>query len=521
MKNIFISIFFCVVYLQPLYSQENIISDSLFFYRQQAEETQNAFGSTSQLLYSGIDKTGFVGLQADYKTGHFRLAQEAEYEGKAQFRTSGIHTLGRFKLVGNFAFMRTWQDSLAWTSKGLEQDVQPYYYAAGKSGKYLRHKYHLSGLMAYEVVKDKWFATLGADYLYNQATRSVDPRPSVNTFNFILIPEISYKYKNQVFGVFYKWGYGDEYVRNSYKNNAFSSQGTSDVPYPERLNFLIESFAFDETKQAGAQGSLDRRESFLGWGGHYSLDAGKWKLRNTYSYMLWEERSMYITTAANKNSSRVGDFQLETNRFTSILSKQGNNNRQQFIADLAIEYGDDFNYELGGRNYLYKQQSYSLNYLIHKNYYKNISPEYGLFVNYRESSKQDYIKDHYFKYGYIHTGFSTGLYINGQNKQRFSIALAPSYRKSLQSSLEVPIEQESLFTRGVIYTDQYYHSLDAGMLNMRLHYITNNLIKRIPLGISLNNTLEIPTNRPDKTYPAGNYADKYRFSAQLQLNLYL
>lgn len=521
MKNIIISIFICVIRFLPAYSQETTVSDSLFFYRQQAEETAWALGSASQLLYSGINKTGFVGLQGNYKTGHFRLSQEAEYDGRAQFKTSGIHTLGRFKLVGNFGFTRTWQDSLAWTSKGLENDIQPYYYAAGKAGKYLRQKYHLSGLLAYEIVKDKWFASLGADYLYNQATRSVDPRPSVNTFNFIFIPEISYKTGNQVFGVFYKLGYGDEYVRNTYKNDAFASQGTSDMPYPERLNFLIESFAFDETKQAGLQSSLDRRESFRGLGAHYSVDAGKWKLRNTFSYMWWEERSMYITTSEDRNASRIGDFQLETIRFTSIASQHGKKSRQQLIADADIAYSDDLNYELGGRNYLYKHRDYSVNYLNHQHHYKHISPEYGLFVNYRESFKQDYIKDHYFKYAYIHTGFSTGLYLNGKNKEKLAVALALSFRKSLQSDVRVPIEQESLFTRGVIYTDHYYRSLDAVMFNLRLHYISNNIVKNIPFGISLNNTLELPTNHPGKIYPAAGYADKYRFSAQLQLNLYL
>lgn len=510
-----------LIYCSATLAQGNLKADSVLFYKQGQIETEFATSSASQLIHSPYKKIGSAALTGNYTTGHYRLPQQAEYDGAAKFSTFGISTFSRFKTSGFFSYSRTWQDSLAWTTKGLEADAQPYYFASQKSGKYLRQKYQLGGVLSYALIEDRLFIGTGINYLYNHATRSVDPRPSVKTFNLALSPEISYRFKNSTLGIFYKKGYGNEYVGITYKNRDFATAGGENGAYPERINYLISSFTYDEAKQSGSESSLERDEKFLGWGGHYSINTKKWSIQNTLAYNLASEKSLYIKTTRLRDTLRVAEFQLENKQFTSLITHKGNVARRLIKLNVQLDDGDDFNYELGGRNYEYKNYTYSVHFLNLLWKYKKITPEYGISVTYVKNSKEDFGTEHYAAYEYLKLGLMAGIYTQNR-RHNFSVAVSPSYRKSLKSQVrEIPIDQLTAFTHGVVFPNQYYWATDAADITLNANYISKTLITQFPIGFSLQTNYQQRLNNPTSSNKTIDYAGKARTFITFSATIYL
>jgi hypothetical protein len=69
---------------------------------------------------------------------------------------------------------RIWQDSLAWSLQGIPNTINPYYFIAGKAGKYQRLNYDLNALATYRLWRDQLYLASGINYFYNTASGSID-----------------------------------------------------------------------------------------------------------------------------------------------------------------------------------------------------------------------------------------------------------------------------------------------------------------------------------------------------------
>lgn len=517
------SIFILSLQLRAQQETSTLVSDSLFFYRQASANTIFLLDNAAAITLSNINRAAYVSLIGNYTTGHLRSVQEAEYQSTAAFHTAGLQSLGRFKVSGYFSYAKTWQDSLALTSKGLEDDITPYYQAAGKAGKYQRQKYQLGGILTYRLSKEKVFLSAGIDYLFNNMIRSVDPRPSVNTFSIRINPGITYKYKNQAFGIYYKGGYGDEYVRNTYKQSAFSDQGITDPIYPDRLNIFMEGYGLiDANYISNTASRMDRVLAFSGIQGSHMLNSKKWELKQNIAYTVDYQRTRtYNTTVANPDTYTLGEYQLEAITYSGLFNIKTPNANQQFVLMAASKNGDDFN-RMGWSTYLYKERSIGISYLRLPSQQKNFRPEYGLSVNYAKKQKHDYFSEHHFYYSTLDIALMTTAYLQKNNGNKLSLSLIPAISKSLESKLnEIPSTQITYFTQQVAYADQYYHAIDIGSVTLGLNYISKHIIDLFPVRISANGQYLVPLNTPINQYNLSNYAAKNRFLAQIAFGILL
>lgn len=499
---------------------DNQTSDSLFLYRQTNNNVDFNLTNHTALAFTEINKLGTVSVLGNYTFGHWRKVQEAEYDGNIMFSTKGLRQLGRFKLSGSFTYTKAWQDSLAFTTKSEGEDDVPYYFAAGKAGKFQRQSYHLTGILNYELLKNKLYLSSGVNYQYQMNTRSVDPRPAINTFKINVTPGFSYKHNQHIFGVFYKAGYGDEYVRSSYKNDDYLRQGTSQPTYPDRLNYLFQGYGFTDPRHgASALSSMDRRFNTSGILGNYHFKGQNLEMKNSFSYTVDYQKTDYTPT--NDNSLSVGEYQLAAFEYTGIFDLKGSNMNQQFVINVYDALGDDFNYTLGASNYEYRKRHYGLSYLQLLKSYKKATPEYGLNINYDETEKRDDVTEHHLKYSYLDVTLHTSLYINNAKGNKLAILFNPSFRKSISSKLnDIPEGQISYFTTNVVTSDlseHHYYNLDAISLNFGLNYINRNISPIFPINVKLSSNW----SKPLDVNPSSSYHSSSRIYTQLAIGILL
>lgn len=522
MKRNFSLLFLIIIYVCPLKAQntehdfENIV-DSTFFYQQATRNFHFIMNSPSALAAVNFDRIGYASLLANYTTGHWRKAQEAEYDGNAGFITKGVRSLGRFKLAGSFSYVKTWQDSLAWITKRVDDEHSPYYFAAGKAGQFQRQRYDLGAILSYELLKNRLYLSSGVDYSYQTNTRSIDPRPSINTFIANLTPGISFKQNRHTYGIFWKVGFGNEYVRSTFKNDDFFRQGITDPKSPERLNNLIEGYGlYNPQHGAAAASSMDRDFNNSGIIGNYIFRGENFEMKNNISYAV-DYQHTYFTPTSNVISS-LGEYQLATFSYNGILDFKSKKANRQLVVDVYSSYGDDFNHRIGWSNYEYHRKYYGLTYLQLQKKYHKITPEYGLTANYNETEKKDYASEHHSKYSYLDITLNTALYFNNRNENKLAIFFNPSIRKILTNKLdEIPENQTSNFTREVVFPDYHYHNLNAISLNLGINYIDKNLLPLFPLNIKLNSTL----SKPLDVNMSSSYRNSSRIFTQLTIGILL
>jgi len=521
-----LSIFSLFLFSLQLSAQQEttaLVSDSVFFYRQASANTAFLLENAAAITLSNTNRAAYASLIGNYRSGHLRGPQEAEYQGSAAFNTAGLQTLGRFKVSGYFTYAKTWQDSLAMAAKDLDDGTTIYYQGAGKAGKYQRQKYELGGILTYRLSRENVFLSAGIDYLFNNMTRSVDPRPAVNTFSIRINPGITYKRKNQAFGIYYRGGYGDEYVRNTYRQAAFSDQGITDPIYPDRLNIFMEGYGLiDLNYKSNSKSSMDRVLAFSGIQGSHVFAGKKWEIKQNLSYTVDYQRTRTLTSAADPDTYTLGEYQLEALTYSGLFNINTAGANQQFVLTAASKNGDDFNHGIGWSNYLYKERSIGLSYLRLATTQKNFRPEYGIGLSYTKSQKHDYVTEHHFYYSKLDVALMATAYLQNHNGNKLSLSLSPALSKSLESKLNnVPSTQINYFTQQVVWSEQYYNAIDIGSVTLGLNYISKNMISLFPVRISASGQYLIALNTPHTDYPLSHYAAKNRLLAQIAFGILL
>lgn len=459
-------------------------ADSIYTYSQNIQELNYVIQSGTQLINSDIQKLSTASMSYQTANGHFRTAQQAENTRQIAFGTSGITTLGKFKLFGTFNFSRSSQDSLAWTMQGLPNIAEPYYFAAGKAGKYQRINYNMGGLATYQLPDNHFYLANGIDYQYNTASRSVDPRPSVQTFHLLLTPELIYRTNKQTFGFGALWGYEHETNKVGYKNVDYG-KGLS---YPDRVNYLMMGYGYNTIKGAA---KLIRRSDFKGGNINYSYVDSTKSFRTSLAYKTQNENN-FFPLDNSENDKLFSSFYLHTYTFSFLASQRNTNFRHQLYAGINYQKGNDHNVELGGINSRYSDYSASVDYKIQPNSSSSINYEFGVNGLLYNQYQKDVSAAHTIDFTYVQPGLQATIYKKYANTNRFKFSLSPALRLPVSHSFNVPVAQENVFTYNIAYPAYTYYSSTVARVNAIIEYTTSHIIKGVSSGFSINSTYYKP-----------------------------
>ncbi|HJV20166.1 MAG TPA: hypothetical protein VJ552_09845 [Sediminibacterium sp.] len=492
-------------------AQRNGLADSIYFYQQSAAEAGMIQHNATQLVSSPVEKTGYASLSATHISGGFRRVQQAQRTTIADFYTEGYSTLKRVRIAGSFHFNKIMEDSLAWTMKGLEDEVQPYYFFAGKAGAYERQNYNMDALVAYEMLKNKLYVSLGAGYNYHWTTRSVDPRPDVNNFKLTLHPSVTYRFGKHLVGAGFTWGYGNETTSIAYKNKNYAGNQL----YIERNSYLSLGYGHI-TKM---QGRLRHFNDYSGFDASYTGVAGKIRIRANAAYQLRSEE----LTMDEGNSSRLyhvySKLYVQDMQADLLLSKQGKRSNQQLYAKLSSQSGDNWAAEFDGSNYFYLCNTLNLSYLYRFNT-GNAEPELGAGIDFTDVSREDYVEQHYLRNTFVRPGITANLYWKSGKLASFAAAFHPSYTIPLLNELEAPPTQVNVFTRGVVYSDYLYYSYKALNLEARIQALRKNMFKQLDAGMTIRAVWAGKSGEADLVLPSAYDPNKYRLNISCSFNLY-
>lgn len=493
-------------------AQETSVADSIYFYHQAKENIETVKWGIAQLVDYKLHKISSIELDYNYQKGDFRRAQQALKTSNLSFRADGISTINRFNLYGYFSFNRTWQDSLAFSQKGIEDTYQPYYYVAGKASVFERQLYLGGGLISYNILKDRLYIGTAVDYLYNTAAGSIDPRSSTTTFNLKFSPQISYKRAKSTYGLGVGIGYGDEATDISYKNSSLYGSTTQ----PDRISYINYGYGVLWPSQT----NFIRRNSQTSVQANYITHLNKWSLSTRLLYAVEKQDNQYPKTSSLKNET-FGIYQLESYQFNLQLNKKSDFTNQQFTLLAKRQNGDDEFVQQAARVYTFKATTLDMAYRRQTfGSTKRTSVEWLTALGYKDVYVRDAAADHTVSYTYLNPKLGGILYFDHSNFERFSAGLSLGARVPIQNEIKIPSTQIKYFTQGVVYHDHLYWASKTGEAQLQFNYITRKLINNFKTGFSLQSTYYRNFHTPSHNFATFSIPGRDYLDFNFKINLY-
>jgi hypothetical protein len=494
-------------------AQQIISSDSIYLYQQSSRQLQWTHDGATHLIFRDLTNIARSQLYAGREQGGFRRSQEAYQQTVAGFHTDGVKKLGRFYLAGQFDFEKCWEDSAAWWNAGEYNEAQPYYFFAGKAGKYDKQLYNLSATAAYNLWKNKLYLSIGGNYRYSRITRSVDPRPGVNEFGTKLRPEVTGRFGQHVIGAGLLWGRTSEDISIGYKNRDFSGNQT----YVERNNFM--SLGFGHIGKLNNY--LQRYNETNGFFANYATRFTNWELQARGAYELWQEDISLDTTSTRNDHNLYAFLQEEKTSGNLLLNHTGSKSQQQWELNVTTQSMLNWASEFKATSYQFTATEASITYRQLWQKKKGISIELGIGCDYREQFKEDIVAAHKHQLQVITPQLYAGIYRRLAGKSSLSFSLTPSLQHTLTNELSVPVTQENYFTQGVVYTDYLYWQKNSWGVATQFNFIQKENAKRHRLGCTVNIKWQQAAGEAQTDLPALYIPSGSRWSAGASLNLYL
>ena len=501
-------------------------ADSIYLYGQSARLLDFAQKSGTQLVSSNFERVNTLGLGYQYVKGHFRRAQEAETDKSQFFSTSGITTLGRFKFAGNFNFSRTHQDSLKWTMQGLPNEGEPYFFGAGRAGKYDRIKYDFGGIVSYALKPEKLYLSVGADYLYNTATGSVDPRPSVQTYRLALKPELTYKWFNNMLGLGVLYGYSKEDNDVVIKN---SGNRTQNDPLTTTLLFygygnVRDARGSDPSSSTSSRAKMKRDIRYTGANINYNWQSTNAYLKTILSYQLQIE-DITRQLDASVTNGRIGYFRLDTYQILLLGGKHNASFHHQFFFNAGLQTGYDNNYAdrgfMGLITARYSRKSANLGYTVITKVNSTSNVEFGANLDYDAIKKRGINQGIESCFQYLQPGINAAWHNKFKDASRLVFKVLPSLRLPVATTITEPgAVGDNIYLNYILYPDYTYFASTAGLLGVQVNYVTPRVVKDMYMGITFKCNYTKPFTLGNNYSTSAFSPSNSRTDLSMSVNLY-
>ncbi|QGA26161.1 hypothetical protein GFH32_07395 [Sphingobacteruim zhuxiongii] len=428
---------------------------------------------------------GEAELSFQHRKGEYRRAKDAYQQNLAEFNAFGISQIDSFIISGHFKFNRIWEDSLANTLQGINDDVSPFYYFVEKSGRYERQNFNGNVQVRYAGFNPYFQPGLKFDYNMHWTTRSVDPRPNVASVAIRFNPFISSQIGKGLISGGFLFGYGDEESGIAYKNPMY---GTS-MLFPDRIYYTNQGFGYISQKDSS---NMRKYDQYLGANLAYSLQSERIEL---YSALRFERKITNSTfdQKMRKQYYKRSEFNLQTlNSQTQVHWKQSSEKQHLFFLDFIYQRGLDLNYNLRSANYLVTNTNINLNYA-----YQNKLWTLGLGGDWQSMDKLDAAAAHQHTYQQLKLQVQIRRIFN-IGKNFLETELIPNYTMSLSNKLTVPSTQVNVFTKSIVYPDFDYFNLEPVGVDFNLAYVLPKAMKMRGAKLFLRNQFLTVLGEPNK-----------------------
>lgn len=480
------SILFVCIYIssfgQQLFPNDSIIWDL------PAQQKLGFHYTNPQLIKTQLKdyNIGEADLTFRYKKGDYRHAKEAYLQQSIDFNAHGISQIDQFIISGQFKFNRIWEDSLANTLQGINDNLSPFYYFVEKSGKYERQNFKGNVQIRYAGISRYIQTGLKLDYDLHWTTRSVDPRPNVGSFALKFSPFLSAEIGKNMLSASALFGYGDEESAMMYKNKMYALS----MLYPERLHYSNQGFGYISQMDSSEMRKYDQ---FLGANLAYSFQDEGFEL---YTSLNFERKTTMSTydLKLRKNYYKRNEFTLNSFHSTMQIHWKQEAKKQHLLQlDIRQQEGQDLNYNLRATNYLVTHRHIDLAY-----YYQQKNWVWGLSGFWSLMDKQDAAAAHQHAYQQLKVQLPI-RHIFSSGKNIIETELIPNYTWKLSNKLNVPQTQINVFTKSIVFPNYDYINLEPIGIEFNLSYVLPKVLKTRAVKIYLYNQFLTVLGSPNKT----------------------
>ena len=138
------------------------------------------------------DGYGQAALGADFETGTFHRAQDAETKTGVFFNADGERQVGRFRLKGDFTFRQSFENGVRFASTFDPLRAMPYVIADSTGGNWKKQDYAMWADISTPVVRGWLNAGIAMDLEVGRGAKKVDPRPQAGMCRIEIKPSLSF-----------------------------------------------------------------------------------------------------------------------------------------------------------------------------------------------------------------------------------------------------------------------------------------------------------------------------------------
>lgn len=134
---------------------------------------------------------GQASIGADFQSGNFHKAQDAENKTGVFFNADGERQVGIFHLKGNFSFRESFENGVKYASTFDPLRSMPYMIADSTGGNWQKQHYDMWADISAPIVKGWLNGGLGVDIEVGRGAKKVDPRPQTGMCRIELKPSLT------------------------------------------------------------------------------------------------------------------------------------------------------------------------------------------------------------------------------------------------------------------------------------------------------------------------------------------
>ena len=131
-------------------------------------------------------------LGADFETGTFHRAQDADTKTGIFFNADGERQVGRFRLKGDFRFRQSFENGVRFASTFNPLRDMPYVIADSTGGNWQKQAYAMWADISTPIVQGFLNAGLAMDLDVGRGAKKVDPRPQAGMCRIEIKPSLSF-----------------------------------------------------------------------------------------------------------------------------------------------------------------------------------------------------------------------------------------------------------------------------------------------------------------------------------------